>query len=577
MLSDKMETPKKRIAILGGGPAGLFMYKRLTEAGDTSLEIEIFERKEQLGAGMPYSREGSSEEHITNVSGNEIPDMVMPVSDWIALQKPIAQSFHITPQNFNDYKVLPRLLFGKYLEDQFALLLKHSSDAGISTTVHLGTEVIDIEDHPDEKKVTVKLKNGTVSDFDRVIISTGHNWPKKKEGTVKNYFDSPYPPSKLEALVNIPVAVRGSSLTAVDAIRTLARNNGSFADSENGIPHYIPNPGTEDFRMVMHSRSGLLPAVRFHLEDSHLKNDTLLTDEEITAHRAGNDGFLSLDYLFEKDFKDQFREKDPAFYERIRNMDIRQFVDAMMELRERLDPFVLLKAEYAEAEKSIKRMESVYWKEMLAVLSFAMNYPAKYFSAEDMLTLKETLSPLISIVIAFIPQTSCRELLALHNAGKLEIVAVGGDSRVEALDDGGIIYHYTDEDDNEQAVPYPAFVDSIGQPHLMHDDFPFRSLIKNKTIAPARLRFQNEKEGEKAFEKCDGSVEKDSDGSYFLKVPGIGINDDFQVLDQYGAYNERIYIMAVPYIGGFNPDYSGLDFCEAASEKISGSLARSMV
>ncbi|MBE0392431.1 hypothetical protein BJQ96_02279 [Flavobacterium sp. PL0002] len=26
--------------------------------------------------------------------------------------------------------------------------------------------------------------------------------------------------------------------------------------------------------------------------------------------------------------------------------------------------------------------------------------------------------------------------------------------------------------------------------------------------------------------------------------------------------------MAVPYMGGFNPDYSSLDFCEASSEHI---------
>jgi hypothetical protein len=51
-------------------------------------------------------------------------------------------------------------------------------------------------------------------------------------------------------------------------------------------------------------------------------------------------------------------------------------------------------------------------------------------------------------------------------------------------------------------------------------------------------------------------------------VPGITINDNFQVLDSYGAINSCIYIMAVPYIGGYNPDYSGLNFCEAASEKI---------
>jgi hypothetical protein len=33
-------------------------------------------------------------------------------------------------------------------------------------------------------------------------------------------------------------------------------------------------------------------------------------------------------------------------------------------------------------------------------------------------------------------------------------------------------------------------------------------------------------------------------------------------------------MMAVPYIGGFNPDYSGLDFCEAASEVIIKSILK---
>lgn len=36
--------------------------------------------------------------------------------------------------------------------------------------------------------------------------------------------------------------------------------------------------------------------------------------------------------------------------------------------------------------------------------------------------------------------------------------------------------------------------------------------------------------------------------------------------------DEHIYIMAVPCIGGYNPDYSGLDFCEEASERIVKSL-----
>ena len=30
--------------------------------------------------------------------------------------------------------------------------------------------------------------------------------------------------------------------------------------------------------------------------------------------------------------------------------------------------------------------------------------------------------------------------------------------------------------------------------------------------------------------------------------------------------------MAVPFIGGLNPDYSGLDFCDTASDKIAETI-----
>lgn len=63
---------KKRIAILGGGPSGLFMFKRLVDSDRTDITFTIFERKKKLGSGMPYSAEGAKDEHITNVSSNEM-------------------------------------------------------------------------------------------------------------------------------------------------------------------------------------------------------------------------------------------------------------------------------------------------------------------------------------------------------------------------------------------------------------------------------------------------------------------------------------------------------------------------
>ena len=568
-----MENSKKRIAILGGGPSGMFMFKRLIESGRDDFGITIFEKKKQLGAGMPYSKEGSNDEHITNVSANEIPSLVTSISEWIqTVPDEMLKHYDIKRDCFNEYKVLPRLLFGAYLSAQFELLLKNAKSAEIKVDLRTESEVIDIIDKPNGDEVWVKTSDGSTSKFDHVIICTGHNWPKRHEGKIPGYFDSPYPPSKLQSVFNHAVAIKGSSLTAIDAIRTMARNHGNYT-YENGNLTYQIHEENPDFRIVMHSRNGLLPAVRFHLEDTHLQNDSLLTDEEIAEHKAGNDGFLSLDFIFENDFKAPFRDKDREFYERIRNWSIEEFVSEMMELRERLDPFTLLKAEYAEAEKSIKREQSVYWKEMLAVLSFALNYPAKYLSAEDMLRLQKVLMPLISIVIAFVPQGSCREMLALHAAGLLDLIAVSDDSQIEALEKGGIIYHFEDQESGQkQSVYYQTFIDCVGQPHLSYTDFPFKSLVSDKTISPATLRFRSSEEGKKAEIADNQKVEHDSHDHYYLHVPGITITDHFQVADRYGAYNPRIYIMAVPYIGGYNPDYSGLDFCEAASAKIIESL-----
>jgi uncharacterized NAD(P)/FAD-binding protein YdhS len=117
-----METKstKKRIAIVGGGPSGLFVYKRLVESGLNDFEITVLERKAQLGSGMPYSSEGSNTEHITNVSDNEVPQIVSTMSEWIyTAPAQLLQRFNIKPDQFNEYKVVPRLLFGSYLAAQF--------------------------------------------------------------------------------------------------------------------------------------------------------------------------------------------------------------------------------------------------------------------------------------------------------------------------------------------------------------------------------------------------------------------------------------------------------------------------
>ncbi len=568
----KNETDSKKLAMIGGGPAALYLFKGLVDAGNTEYHIHIFESKSKLGAGMPYSTDGAAHEHVTNISDTEIPELELSVDDWLKkAPQELLQEYKITPENFNEFKVIPRLLFGEYLSAQFNMLFERAKISGIYFTIHLNTPVIDIIDERETGKVFLTTEKRKI-EFDVVVICTGHHWPQKNEGKVKGYYDSPYPPQKLREKINFPVAVRGSSLTAFDALRTLSRYNGHFVNNEKGAMCYILKEECSEFKIVMHSLDGLLPAIRIHMEEPLLTKDTTMTPEELASHRAENNGFVSLDYLFEEKFKKPFKEKDPVYYEKIKDMSMEEFVENIMATRERIDPFTLFVAEYKEAEKSIKQLRTVPWKELLSDLNYAVNYPAKYFSAEDMLRLKKVLKPLISIIIAFVPQSSARELIALHEAGVLSIVAVDKDSKVEPGEEEGIIYHYANEEGESELVPYKMFIDCIGQPMLSIEDIPFKTLVNERTVSVAKLPFRNDESAKKMVEDGAKDIRTDQTNNYYLLLPGIMINDNFQVVDEYGAFNERIYVMAVPFIGGVNPDYSGLDFCATASNKIVQSL-----
>lgn len=563
---------KKRIAIIGGGPGCLFVLKNLIGL-KARFEIEVFEKSEQIGAGMPYSDAGAGMEHITNVSDSEITPIVTSVKKWVGtIDEATLEKFGINPQYFSRYHVLPRLLFGQYLTAQFKLLRRQAEDGGHILRVHTGREVTDIVDQTEQNLVRIEIKNSTWKEFEAVVICTGHRWPVVNEGKVPGYFDSPYPPSKLATQLNHSIAIKGSSLTAIDAVRTLARANGTFEIGIDRRLRYIPAPGSERFKIVMHSRNGLLPAIRFHLREPRLNPDSLMTAEQIRRNRDENEGFLSLDFIFEHSFKQSFRKRDPAFYKRIKEMSLEVFVDTMMSMREEKEPFELFRKEYEEAERSIEQRKSVFWKEMLAELSYVMNYPAKYLSAEDMLRLQKVLMPLIAVVIAFVPQESCEELFALHDAKKLQVVLVGSQSRVEPGPDGGIVYRYTDEQGKSHAVRYQTYIDCSGQPHLPLEALPFQGLRTRQSVSQAVLKFRSAKEAEKCIRQGGEQVFQNDNGDYFLKVPGITINDHFQIVNEYGIANERIYMMAAPYIGGYNPDYSGLDFCEAASRCIAEKL-----
>lgn len=565
----------KIISLIGGGPASLFMMKHIFEAKLHPKSILIFEKNDRLGVGMPYGKNGSSFEHVANVSANELPPLLSDIEDYLKHNPTTEFPDYFSDGKINRDQVIPRLLLGDYLENQFEAYIRKAKSSGIKIKTLKNTAVLDIVRNSDDS-YSISIENDGVFDSDIVVICTGHFWPKTYEGKVKGWYDSPYPPSKFAEATNFPVSIKGASLTAVDAIKTVARLNGKFVPAENDQLQYILNEDSKDFSIDLYSLSGFLPALRFHSDDEAFSQDWTMSLDEIYTYKKSHQGFVDLDYVFEKNFQEPLRSKDPEFHEKIQNLSVEEFSEKMLKIRDELDSFELFKAEFTEAEKSIKRHQSVSWKEALNAFSYSMNYPAKHFSAEDMLRLQKSLLPLISVIIAALPQSSYKELIALYNADIIRIVSVDKKSTVEPHPREGAVYKYTDRKDEKQEKFYQLYIDATGQKALQLNDLPFAGLKENEIVSSGYLNFKNAEEAKKLLENGDDKVKAGENGNYYLAVNGLSINDHFQALDKYGKISQNLYIMAVAFISGLNPDYSGLDFCETASEIIVKSIGDGM-
>jgi hypothetical protein len=131
---------------------------------------------------------------------------------------------------------------------------------------------------------------------------------------------------------------------------------------------------------------------------------------------------------------------------------------------------------------------------------------------------------------------------------------------VEPHPEGGAVYKYGGSERYFQ-----TYVDCVGQPHLSVREFPFPSLLESGKVTSATSKFREQTTGREYQEKSPERGQTDASGQYFLKLTGAAINDFYQPLDVNGEPTPHLYILAVPLIGGHNPDFSGLDVADTAS------------
>ncbi len=561
------------VAIIGGGPSGIYVLKNLVGSGSSGLQITII-NPDKIGYSSPWSQPWACLDHMANIGSEEIPDLVQPVHEWLShkedgwlLERKIKRS-DIHPRG-----LYPRIVMGEYFNEQYVLLCALAKNKGISVVGMEEHRVTDVEDRPRENRVSVSLVNSkdesSVMEVNKVVISTGHSWTKDKEVENRGCFETPWPITKLKDRKNHPIGLLGSSLSAIDVTIGMAMEHGRFETGPSGLT-YIPNPGTKHFKIVMHSRSGVLPNLRHYFEFPRLEIYRYIQPSEIDKHCRGNKGYLSLDFMFDV-FKQTMRKRDPSFYNKIKKFNLEGFVEYMMSDRRKRHPFELLQSELEESYESLASKRPIHWKEVLDDVVYTITFEGKKMSAEDMIRFNDNLMPFFSYISAFMPPQSAERLLALYKACKLEVVSIGDISLVEISESHeGAVLTYVDKSNRIQRVSYKTFIKCLGQKVLPFGHFPFKTLVKQQVVSPAELPFCDNQSAVNLIEAnsshCLRTVKHGR--NYFYEIGGIAVNDQFQAISTRGEKSERISVIGIAHIMGLFPYHPGLAFSAHSAEVV---------
>lgn len=564
---------RSHLAIIGSGASAIYLLKHLLDEAGILIRhlagISIFEKSSITGMGMPYNPLTTDRFNMSNISSEELPPLPESFADWLRLQDPaLLKELGVESGEISEDAVYSRLALGRYLNAQYKTMIHDLEEAGIAIREFPGCEIIDVRCDPQQANLTLDAANGDSYGFDRVIIATGHCWTEEdKPG--EGYYASPWPISKLlpdgGTFHNFAIGTLGASLSAFDVITSLAHRHGNFTQEE-GKMVFLPFPGTEEFKIVMHASHGLLPHLQYD-QNKPIRQIYRHVDRESLLALVDDEGFLSLDTFFDKVCRPALTE---AFAKdgmdrmvallRESQFDFSKFVETMTARHDYPDAFEGMRHEMNEARRSVLEHKPIHWKEVIDDLMYTLNFHAELLPAEDHLTLRSTVMPFLMNVIAAMPLPSGETLLALRDAGKLDLVAGRVEIQENSEQYGKTTITVTDDGDKETLV-YPVFVDCSGQKPLELEDYPFQGLVRSGHARRARARFRDpENTLETLPDEKKEAIFREGDVVY-CHIGGVDVDGVGRLIGTDGVADPRIFDIAFPHTSGVRPYSYGLQAC----------------
>lgn len=516
----------EEIAIVGTGPTGIYTLFSLLER-KIPLRISLFEKAPLAGVGMPYRQDGSCNLLLANIASIEIPPIISTYLQWLLRQdESYLARFGVNKQKLHDRQFLPRILLGEYFRDQFLALIELASARGFNVSVHESCEVTDLSATTKGVKLwTEEMHDARLFDF--VVIATGHVWPSDDKAT-QHYFASPW--SRL-LKTNVPackVGIMGTSLSAIDAAMTVVNQHGKFIEHADDKLSFDLSPRSRELRITFMSRSGVLPEADFYCP---IPYEPLLV---ATPQAIKNEIALGSAGLLDRIFKLVAKEiglADPAWSKRVtlERLNADSVSCTYFKNRERYDPFRWAQYNLAEVERNKQKTHTVAWRYTILRLHEAVQEIVPHLDSIDYERFMSGLCKVFIDNYAAVPSESIRRLLALRNAGVIDMLVLGNDYNMALQNDRTVILSCG------TSHTFDVFIDARGQRPQYIKDLPF-----------PRLKEQLILEGE-VFPKLGDD--------YTLQAPNVA--------------RGRIAFAALPYLMQNQPFVQGI----TASAKIGEAVA----